>query len=127
MSSSKIKVLVPQEIEQDFFGLDGFNVVDSDTKKDKIQDFQMNIADLVNADSIQTTVHAAIWIVGLLSNVNGAVNLFEKIRNFFQKNPNSDKKIQIQTPTKLITIKADSSLEDYQKLQDLLERMASQQ
>ncbi len=127
MSSSKIKILVPQEIEQDFLELDGFSIVDSGTKIDKIQDFQMNIADLVNADSILASAQAAIWIVGLLSNVNGAVTLFEKIRNFFQKNPNSNKKIQIQTPTKLITINADSSPEDYKKLQALLEKIASQQ
>ena len=127
MGSSKIKILVPQEIEQDFLGLNGFSVVDSDTKKDKIQDYQMNIADLVNAEGVVTTIQSAIWIVGLLSNVNGAVTLFEKIRSFFQKNPNSDKKIQIQTPTKLITIKADSSPEDYKKLQALLETIASKQ
>lgn len=125
MGSSRIKIVLPQELVQELNEVDGFDIQKSEEVLNHVQDYKMNLGDVFNPDTLQTTASTSIAIIAFLSNINGAVTLLEKIRAFFTRNPKGGNKIQIITPTKQITINEGSAPEVYEELKNLLEKMAS--
>ena len=125
MGTSRIKLILPPELENELNQICGFSVKNTEQVTDTIHDYQMNLGDIINPNTLAATAHASVAIIGFLSNINGAVTLFEKIRGFFVNHPKTGKKIQILTPTKQITINEESTPEVYAELKDLLEKLAS--
>jgi len=125
MATPRIRIILPKELEDELNNIGGFEIKSIEEVPGTIQDYQMNLSDIINPNTLAATAHASIALIGFLSNINGVVTLIEKIHGFFVKNPKSGKKIQIMTSTKQITIKEDSSPEVYAELTQLLEKLAS--
>lgn len=113
----KIKLIIPSELEQEFNSVSDFEIADKQNAQPISESYQMNLAELVTAENVQAVAGVFITCIGILSNLNGVVNLIEKIRGALSK---SDSVIKIQSSTKMFVLDKNSSPEQYEKLENFL-------
>lgn len=114
----KIKLIIPSDLQQDFDSIADFEITGKQDAQPLSESYQMNLAELVTAENLQAASGALIACIGLLSNLNGVVNLIEKIRAVLSKKSNSV--IKIQSSTKMFVLDKNSSPEQFKKLENFL-------